>query len=173
MFYTFGALHWRSQGISTAMVGTLWAIGVLAEVALFAYSGAVVKRAGASALLVAGAAGAVLRWGAMGFDPPLFLLAPLQLLHALSYSATHLGAIHFISRAVPEGAAGTAQALYATMAAGVVMGCATLASGAFYSSYGGGAYFAMCALASVGLAGALTVHRRWGGGALWDGDSPR
>ena len=34
----FGALHWQSQGLPAAWVGALWAIGVFAEVVLFAFS---------------------------------------------------------------------------------------------------------------------------------------
>ena len=138
MFYTFGALHWRAEGISTTTVGMLWAVGVLAEVALFAYSGIVVARIGPALLIVAGAAAAVVRWGVMALDPPLVILFPLQLLHALTYAASHLGAMHFIARAVPESAAGTAQAFYATIAAGLMMGGATLASGSLYARFGGG-----------------------------------
>ena len=48
-FYTFGALHWQAQGLSAAWVGTLWAIGVFAEVVLFALSAPVVRRFGAGA----------------------------------------------------------------------------------------------------------------------------
>jgi PPP family 3-phenylpropionic acid transporter len=170
MFYTFGALHWRSQGISTAWVGALWAVGVLAEVLLFAYSRAIVAYMGAAALIAAGSAAAILRWGVMGLDPPLWLLFPLQLLHALTYGATHVGAIHFISRAVPEAASGTGQALYATVAAGVLMGGATLLSGSLYAAFGGAAYFAMAAFAAVSLAASIVVLKEWDGGALWDAD---
>jgi PPP family 3-phenylpropionic acid transporter len=167
MFYTFGVLNWRAQGISTAWIGTLWAIGVTAEVLLFAYSGAAVRRLGPVLLLISGCAGAVLRWAIMSLNPPLALLLPLQLLHALTYGASHLGAIHFIARAVPEGAAGTAQALYATVAAGLMMGGATLVSGPLYAGFGGRAYLAMSLLAAAGLAASLIVLRHWSGGPLW------
>jgi PPP family 3-phenylpropionic acid transporter len=167
MFYTFGALHWRGQGISTAWVGALWAVGVLAEVLLFAYSRAVVGLVGPVFLIVVGSAAAIVRWGVMSFDPPLWILFPLQLLHALTYGATHLGAIHFISRSVPEAASGTAQALYATVAAGVLMGCATMLSGVLYVDYGGHAFLAMAAFAAVSLAAGMFVLRRWDGGPLW------
>lgn len=171
-FYTFGALHWRSQGLSSAMIGALWTIGVAAEIALFAYSGFVMARIWATSLLILGGAAAVLRWSLMGLDPPLALLVPLQLLHGATYGAAHLGAIHFISRAVPDQAAGTAQAIYATVAAGVAMGAATLAAGSLYARYGGGSYWGMAAIAAVGLLAALYVRRSWSGAALWPaGDS--
>lgn len=166
MFYAFGALAWQAQGITTAWIGTLWAIAIVGEVALFAYSGRVVRRWGPAVLLVAATAGAVLRWAAMALAPPLALLIPLQVLHTLTYGASHLGAMHFISRAVPESAQGTAQALYATVASGVLMGVATLVSGWLYARVGVHAYAAMAALATLGLAGALVVLTRWDGGLL-------
>lgn len=166
-FYTFGALHWRAQGISAAWIGALWAIGVLAEIMLFAYSSAVVRRFGAVELLLAGAGAAVLRWAIMSLDPPLAVLVPLQVVHGLTYGAAHLGAIYFIGRAVPEGAGGTAQALYATTAAGLAHGGATLASGVLYAAYGGRAYLAMAALALVGLFAGLILKRGWRGTELW------
>ncbi len=149
--YTFGALHWRSQGISPTWVGILWAISVSAEILLFAYSSALARRFGIIEVLLAGALGCVVRWTILAFDPPLALLIPLQVLHALTYGATHIGAILFISRAVPAGASGTAQGLYATIAAGVGHGAATLASGKLYPLFGGKAFLAMAALSAVGL----------------------
>jgi PPP family 3-phenylpropionic acid transporter len=168
MFYAFGALQWHSQGISNAWVGTLWAIAIAGEVALFAYSGNVMRRWGATTLMIAATAGSVLRWALMSLSPPLAVLIPLQTLHTLTYGASHLAAMHFISSAVPESAQGTAQALYATVASGLLMGGATLVSGWLYARAGGHAYMAMAILAAVGLAGALVVRARWSGGLLWD-----
>ncbi len=167
MFYTFGALHWSSQGISTTWAGALWAVAVLAEVVLFAYSATALRIAGPTQLLLAGAAAAVVRWGVMSIDPPLALLFPLQLLHALTYGATHLAAIHFIHRAVPQAAAGTGQALYATVAAGFMMGGATLACGPLYAMIPGRGYLATAALAALGFVAAYVVHRKWSGEQLW------
>lgn len=168
-FYTFGALHWRAQGLSTAWVGALWAVAVLAEVLLFAYSRAVVQLVGPVMLVVAGAAAAVARWSIMSLDPPLAVLVPLQALHGLTYGASHLGAMHFISRAVPDVAAGTAQALYATFAAGVFMGTVTLLSGPIYAAHGGSAYLVPSLLALLGLGLSVWLKRAWSGGELWAG----
>lgn len=166
-FYTFGALDWRSQGLSAGTIGALWMIGIAAEVALFAFSGAVMRHVWATTLLIAGAAAAVVRWSAMALDPPLAMLLGLQVLHGATYGAAHLGAIHFISRAVPERTAGTAQALYATVAAGIAMGLSTLLSGVLYEQLGGrGAYAGMAAIALVGLLAAVAVRRQWTGERL-------
>lgn len=172
MFYTFGAIHWRAGGLTSAWIGTLWAIGVLTEVSLFAVSGRVVARLGPALLMLIGATAAVVRWAAMSTDPGLYWLVPLQVLHGLTYGASHLGAIHFINRAVPETAGGTAQALYATLASGVLQGAATLLSGTLYERYGGSAYLAMAMLACVGLAAVVVLARHWDGRPLWEGNEP-
>ncbi len=166
-FYTFGALQWQSQGLSAAWVGTLWAIGVSAEVILFAFSAPVVRRFAAPQLIAAGAAAAVVRWTVMGLNPPLAVLIPLQTLHALTYGAAHLGAILFIARAVPPKGAGSAQAFYAVIAAGLVLGLVGLASGALYARYGGEVYFLPAAVALIGCVAAVALMRQWSGGLLW------
>lgn len=170
MLYTFGALNWRGQGISSTWIGILWAIGVTVEILLFAWAKPIAARLGLMRLMTIGAAACVVRWLALACDPPLAVLVPLALLHGLTYGATHVAAIKFIARAVPVPAAGTAQGLYATIAAGVGHGAATLASGALYPRYGGASYLAMAALAAVGLAAALHLWRYWSGAQLWDAD---
>ena len=167
MFYTFGALHWSSLGISPTWTGVLWAVAVFVEVILFAYSALALRVTGITLLLLSGAGAAIVRWTVMAFDPPLALLFPLQVLHALTYGATHLAAIHFIHRAVPPSVAGTAQALYATVAMGVMMGAATLACGPVYTALKGQAYLSVAVLSLAGFVAALFVHLRWKGDMLW------
>ena len=118
--------------------------------------------------MVIGGAASVVRWAMMAVDPGFGVLVLLQVLHALTFGASHLAAIRFISLAVDAKLAGTAQALYATIAMGVVMGGATLASGVFYEKMGGSTFFLMAGLAGVGLIAAIGVVRFWGGGLLTD-----
>jgi PPP family 3-phenylpropionic acid transporter len=170
-FYTFGALHWQAQGLSAAWVGTLWAIGVFAEVVLFALSAPVVRHFGPAQLIVAGAGASVVRWGVMAFDPPLGVLIPLQLLHALTYGAAHLGAILFITRAVPHKGMGSAQAFYATIAAGLALGIVGLISGALFAKIGGAVFLVPTFVAVIGCTAGVMLWRGWDGGALWGDDA--
>ncbi|MCB1520333.1 MAG: MFS transporter [Hyphomicrobiaceae bacterium] len=171
-FYTFGAIHWRASGMSSAWIGVLWAIGVLTEVALFAVSGRIAGRVGPIVLLGLGGIAAIVRWTAMSADPAHGWLIPLQVLHGLTYGASHLGAIHFIERAIPDEAGGTAQALYATIAAGVMHGAATMLSGLIYAVAGEGAYLAMSALSLIGVAAVVLLARLWTGGKIWIASPP-
>lgn len=168
-YYAFGSIHWTRQGIPAEMIGILWSVGVIAEIALFAVSGAVYRRFSAPVLMVVGAGASILRWSLMALDPGLAVLFLLQVLHALTFGASHLAAIRFISEAVDLRLAGTAQALYATIAMGVAMGGATLLSGTFYSLLAGRTYLLMAALSALGLIAAIAVMRLWPGGPIGPG----
>ncbi len=158
LFYVFGVIHWREQGMSAGFIGTLWAIGVAAEIALF-WAGKQVAGFGDVRLMMLGAVTGIFRWWAMTFDPPAALLVPLQVLHAGTFAATHLGAMQWISQNIPAHMSGTAQALLSTFTAGIAMSSATLLSGPLYASLGGGAYIAMAALCAMGFAAALLLER--------------
>lgn len=158
-YYTFGTLHWLSLGISPDTAGLLWAIGVIAEIALFAVSAPVLRQLGPTGLLVLACLAAVIRWALMTQDPPLAGLVGLQLLHGFTYGAAHLAAIHFMARTIPDNLAGTAQAVYATVGTGAAMGAATLLAGIVKQEAGTqAAYAAMSILALAGLAAALALH---------------
>lgn len=159
VFYTFGVLHWRSQGISSGWAGVLWAIGVVTEIGLFAFSRRIADAVGSLGMIAVGALAGVVRWTLMAFDPPLALLLPLQVLHGFTYGATHIGAVHWMSERIPQAQAGTAQAIYAAVTHGIAMGAATIAAGSLYATWQGGAYGAMAALSGVGLVAALSLMR--------------
>ncbi|MBF0562516.1 MAG: 3-phenylpropionate MFS transporter [Alphaproteobacteria bacterium] len=165
VYYGFSTLHWREAGLSSALIGGLWAEAVVAEVILFAFSDAVVARLGPGRLLVLGAAGAALRWCVLAMTTALPLLALVQVLHALSFGAAHLGAMHFIARAAPAGATARAQALYSSVAVGA-MGFAMMASGQLYHQLGGFAFFTSAALAAVATVVAGFLNRHWHGGVI-------
>ncbi len=120
VYYGFSALAWRGAGLDGTAIAALWALGVIAEIVLFAVSGRLPPFIQPTVLLMVGAAGGALRWAAMALDPPAPVLPWLQLLHALSFGATHLGALGFVARHAPMGQAATAQA-YLAIALGATM----------------------------------------------------
>jgi len=158
-YYTFGTLHWLDQGISPQWVGFLWALGVGAEIVLFTLSQKIISRTGPVVLMIIGAFGGLTRWLAMASDPPLAALIPLQVLHALTYGASHIGAIHFIARNIPHERTGTAQALYGGVGNGSAMALAILVSGWIYASYGALTYLAMAALSFVATLAGFMILR--------------
>ena len=158
-YYGFSAVQWRAEGLDGRLIGLLWGLGVLAEIVLFALSARLPKSLPPTALLAIGGVGAVIRWTAMAFDTPVALLPALQLLHAASFGAAHLGMMGFLARAVPRELAATAQGFAATWS-GIVNASATFASGFVYAATGSFAYLLMAAMALIGLISALYAGRR-------------
>ncbi len=158
VYYVFSAIDWRAAGFDGLSIGALWALGVLAEIVLFALAGRLPPAIGPVALLALGAGGAVIRWSVMAFDPPALLLPALQCLHALSFGATHLGAMGFFARSAPPGLAATAQG-YLAVALAVAMAALMTLSGLLYARYGALAYAAMALAAAAGGCLALVARR--------------
>jgi PPP family 3-phenylpropionic acid transporter len=152
VLYAFASLHWQAQGLDGVAIGALWALGVLAEILVFAFAGRVAcGQRGGAALVLAGGTTAVLRWTAMASDPAGASLAGLQLLHGLSFGATHLGSVFLLHRLSPEGLRAQAQGWLAATWAGV-MALLTSVSGALYPTWGEASYGLMALVAALGLA---------------------
>lgn len=154
VYYGFSTLAWNAKGLGDTVVGTLWGLGVLAEIVLFALSGRLPAFITPAVLVVIGGVGALVRWTAMAFDPPFALLPLLQCLHALSFGATHIGAMQFLAQVAPAGRAATAQGDFAA-AQGAIFSAAMAGSGVLFHAYGDLAYIAMAVLAGAGVIVAL------------------
>jgi PPP family 3-phenylpropionic acid transporter len=166
VYYIFGTLHWTSAGIQPAVIGMLWSIGVITEIMLFAHGTQVLRRFSPAQLLAIAAATAVIRWTVIAFDPPLPLLFLAQATHGITFGAAHLGAMKFMERAIPQRLAASAQGLYASITAGVVMGLVSFAAGFLYRAFAGGAFLVMALLALAGFLLSLALLSRWNGGLI-------
>ncbi|WP_162906892.1 MFS transporter [Algihabitans albus] len=160
VYYAYSALDWSRAGLDGTLIGALWALGVLAEVVLFWFGKSLIGRFGPLALLAVGGLAGVVRWPLTALTADPLLLAPLQLLHALSFGAAHLGALTWLGRNVPDAQAGTAQALYATAVGSLGVGSLMFAAGWLYGSFGAGAYFAMALTSLLGTVVALLVMQQ-------------
>ncbi len=167
VFYAYGSVHWRAQGLTAGTIGMLWAFAVAVEIAvMLTLAPRAMPRLGAvGALALAGGAG-IVRWGAMAADPPLAWLWVLQGTHALTFVAGHLGAIAFIQTAVPERYTGSAQGALLGLAGGVLTAAAMGLSAMVYPWAGGATYLLALAMSAAGLALVVVLGRRWGGGLL-------
>ena len=166
VYYAFATIHWRDAGLDGDTIGLLWAEGVIAEVALFAFSGRVVARMGPARLLLIAALAGVVRWLALAGTVSVPALAAAQLLHAATFGCGHLGAMHFLLRAVPAALAVRAQGALAAVAVGVAPAVMSPLAGRLYASLDGGAFAAMALVSVLGSGLALWLLRRWNGGEL-------
>jgi len=160
VYYTFGTIHWQNAGHSEAVIGWLWAEGVLAEVILFIWGDKLVRRFGAARLIALGGAAGLIRWIGTGITDALPALMVLQILHAFTFGAAHLGAIHFIARRMAPEVSATAQSLYAGLVMGLAMGFSAWMSGKLYAAHAAQAYHAMALMAGLGGIIAYGLRRR-------------
>lgn len=160
-YYGFSAIAWKAQGISETMTGLLWAVSVVVEIAFMWWIEPWRKRRGIGpwVILMIGGAAAVVRWTVLAFAPPLWALWPLQALHALTFAATYLAGVQIVEKLAPLGGHTAAQTLNSVVAAGVLIGLATLAAGPLYDRVGVSGYLAMAVLAAVGLGLGLRLRR--------------
>jgi PPP family 3-phenylpropionic acid transporter len=102
----------------------------------------------------------MLRWTAMAFDSPAALLPMLQCLHALSFGATHLGAMHVLARLTGRSGGATAQGDFSALQ-GVTFAAAMGLSGVLVERFGSSAYLAMSLVAAFGFVIAFGGQRNW------------
>jgi MFS transporter, PPP family, 3-phenylpropionic acid transporter len=162
VYYGFRTLYWRSLDFTEATIGLLWAEGVVAEILLFWLGQRLLARFGPVGLMMLGGAAGILRWSLSSLLTGLPSIAALQLLHALTFGASHLGAMHFLSRTVRPTAAASAQSIYAAVSSGLGSGLAMLLAGALYADYGGRAYLFMAVLSAAGVLGAARLRKEAG-----------
>lgn len=160
-YYGFSAIAWAAQGLDETTTGLLWATSVVVEVAFMWWIEPWRRQRGIGPwlILMLGGVAAVVRWTALAVLPPLWLLWPLQALHALTFAATYLAGVEIIERLAPPGEHTAAQTLSSVMSAGVLIGLATLAAGPLYDLMGVRGYLAMTVMALAGLLLAARLRR--------------
>lgn len=160
LYYGFSTIDWKAAGFDGVTIGLLWALGVVAEIILFALSGRLPPWLTPHALLLIGAAGGIIRWSVMAFGPPSWSLPLLQCLHAATFGATHLGLIGYIARHAPERFAATAQGYFAVLS-GVLLGISMGLAGVLYERYAAAGYTGMALTAALGGLVVIVARARW------------
>lgn len=159
VFYGFGTIAWRRIGFDDTVIGGLWTIGVLAEIVLFWVAGRLGRFGSAPVLLALAGIGVLVRWPLTAIAESVAVVAALQVLHALTFGAAHLGAMRFLQDNAPPGLEATAQALYYALVTGVLMGLCMPVAGLLYDAVGMAAYHAMGLLGLFTLAATAVLVR--------------
>lgn len=142
-YYGFSAIYWKAEGYSGTIIGYLWALGVVAEICMFAADKRFLQRFGAQTLFLVGAIGCVVRWSLLGASSELWVLVLGQLLHAVTFCVSHLGAIRFMTRQLPPEQLIPTQALYAALGLGITVAALMALCGLLFEPLGGGIFFIM------------------------------
>lgn len=151
-YYTFLTLHLEQLGYSRAVIGLLWAVGVVAEVLMFMAMSRILARFSLRQVLVTSFMLAALRWLLLGsFAEHLWVLVLAQVMHAATFGSFHAAAIHFVQHSFGSRQQGQGQALYAALS-GVGGAMGALYSGYLWQPLGAGGTFALASLAAFAAA---------------------
>jgi PPP family 3-phenylpropionic acid transporter len=160
VLYAFGTSDWRARGLGDGVIGALWGESVIAEVILFSFGARVVGRLTPAGLLVVAGVGGLLRWPATAATASVGWLVLIQLLHAASFAALHLGSMTWIRDHVPAAAINRATTMYTAVASGLALGVGLPIAGMLYEEYGSNAYRFMAIASGVGTVLAVLLLQR-------------
>lgn len=156
----FAALLWVEQGISEALIGPLIAFMAAAEAVMMFLWTRLKFKASARHLILIAALVAVLRYAAMAFSPPVWVLFGLQMLHSITFAVGYFGGIYFIANWTREEIAAEAQGfsyvLQQAMSVIVLVGM-----GWCVQAFGAGAWLVLSGYAMLGAVCVLVSLRLW------------
>jgi len=158
-YSTFYSIHLVEHGYSKTALGALWALSVVAEVAVFLSMPHILRRYSIPAVIAFSLACAVVRFLVIGWAADSVpLIAAAQLLHAATFGANHaasLAAIHYFFQGRYQA---RGQALYSAFGFGAGGALGMFASGWLWSHIGAGLTFT-CGSAAALVAVVLVVFR--------------
>ena len=136
-YYTFYTLLLESEGFSKTIIGSLWALGVLAEVILFIFIHHLFRSVSEYQILSMSAGLTVFRWVLIAYFPGnLVILIFAQLLHAASYGSFHAASMRIVRSYFPGRLEAHGQALYASASFGLGGALGALYAGYCWEYYG-------------------------------------
>lgn len=156
--YVFYSIHLVAQGYGKALVGLLWTLGVVAEIAVFLLMPRIAVGVSMRRILLACFVLATLRFLLIGWGVAFIgLLAFAQLLHGASFGAHHAATMAALNRWFEPGQQARAQALYGSVAYGAGGLGGALLAGALWERAGAGITFSAASL--LALLGLILVWR--------------
>lgn len=145
--YVFYSIHLSDHGYSKTEVGSLWSLGVLAEIVVFMLMARLSRRYSLRTLLLASFATAVLRFLLVGWGVhSLMILVAAQLMHGMTFGAYHASAIAAVNLWFPGKAQGRGQALYSSLSFGAGGLLGALIGGWSWESWGAGWTFSLSSM---------------------------
>jgi PPP family 3-phenylpropionic acid transporter len=149
-YYGFYSVYLEGLDFSRTTIGTLWALGVGAEVLVLLRSGPLLAALGTRRMIIMAMGLTVLRWGLLATTSGLFWLVLAQLLHAASFGLFHVAAVTHTHRIIPPRLRATGQSLYSSLSFGLGLTVSMYLCGLFYEQVGAPVLFAVMAAVALG-----------------------
>ncbi|WP_100753686.1 3-phenylpropionate MFS transporter [Vibrio salilacus] len=149
-YYSFSSIYWKEAGYSEDIIGYLWSLGVVAEVAVFALSKRLFSGWSLRALFMVASIGVIVRWGLTASTTVLLGLVLIQLLHGVTFAMAHIAAIQYIQHSEQRKMVAL-QALYNAIPLGAFIALMTTLSGWGYENWGANVFWVMAAMGVLAL----------------------
>lgn len=150
-FYALAPIVWRAQGFSSAAVGALWSIGVVADFLILLFGQQFRSRVAPERILILGSVAAMMRWALYSTSPGLLLIVAGQLAHAVTLTSVLYASLQLIHRFSSDGRFLTNQAANWGIGTGLLLGASQLLSSWLYSTIHAVGYLIMILPAFFGL----------------------
>jgi MFS transporter, PPP family, 3-phenylpropionic acid transporter len=160
--YIYFSLYLESVGYSKVIIGALWALSTVGEMAYFWWQKSLVGSVldgYARCYWIGVARFGLLAWVAIPLGSPLWLLAVLQLLHASTFAVHHSASMAYVRQLFPSRAGSTANALFNTVTYGCAGVLGALACALIWPRLGAQGVFSLSAL-SCAVGGVLAWRLR-------------
>jgi PPP family 3-phenylpropionic acid transporter len=153
-YYVFFSIYLHENLYSASLTGLLWALGVSAEIVLFIFMRRILSRLTLRFILLVSIVLSLARWLLIAWGvEDLWILICAQVLHAASFGATHVVAIHLVQQYFGIHHQGKGQALYTSVSFGLGGMLGSLYSGYLWDRIGAQYVFTIaafcCALAFI------------------------
>lgn len=159
-YTTFFTIHLETLGISKAVAGLAWALGVASEVAIMASWRRIATRGSLRTLLAVGLTAHALRWYLYTTTAREAGILGIQLLHGLTFGLFYLAAVQFVDETTPSPLRATGQGIFAAATFGLGGIIGNLLSGGLYDAVGMVVLYRLSAGIALGAAGLFLASVR-------------
>jgi|TARA_B110000977_G_scaffold60564_1_gene82277 PPP family 3-phenylpropionic acid transporter len=147
LLYNFYSIFLKSHNYSSFVIGCLWSIGVVCEIAIFLLMPKILRRINVRQVVLISLAFAVIRFYLIGaYVDHLLILIFAQMLHAATFGSFHVASIHIIEHFFNKDHHARGQTLYNSITYGVGGAIGGLGGGFMIESVGAEMTFSFSAL---------------------------
>ena len=172
-YYAFFTLYLDELGWPRSWTGFLWALGVLAEVAVFLVMHRLLINTSLERMIQWSLLLAAVRWlllASLADSLPALLFA--QLLHAASFGTFHAACIPWVQRAFSGGHTGQGQAFYSSIGFGAGWAVGAMLTGWFWDRLAGHTFYVAAGVALLATLISLALKPSAGSATLAGGKPP-
>ncbi|HJV85625.1 MAG TPA: MFS transporter [Noviherbaspirillum sp.] len=160
--YVFYSLYLAQIGYNNTVIGLMWSLGVVVEIAFFFFQAPIFRRFGIRKLMIASLLIAVVRFLLIGFGAQsLAVLLLAQVLHAATFGVHHSASVATLQRWFSGPLQARGQALYTSISYGLGGTLGGLVLGGLWDTFGSQTVYLMAAMFALAGAGAATLSYRW------------